>query len=509
MIPFDVGRSMLNVRRSHFIERDGAVKTAWKILWRGLAGLVALLLLLLAGLILWQRTHNPWPAPVPGVRLEPKLPVLKPADVTPDNAFYYLRQIRQVPPPGPIFREEEETALKQAEEEEIKFRALGWEPGQYPGKEQWVRENQILIALLTQAAAQPPAQSSCPDAFSNVILIREVVRCLDSVIQQDAAEGRFPEAVRNVGVLLRTGRIFQSGGNELFSVLGIVFQKRATDSVRRILLTKDVPEPEQRMLQELLAVADLEMTQTMPGEILRYDLRDAIQCGKSVYGPAGLAGVGWRETLGNDWQITALRVAQQSGLLPLMGSSREQTKKHFEAIYSHGIAILDTPYYPQASAERFNRSSEFNLLPDPTDSPASRLFKNDPLGGILARRLFSSHGTVVVRWYQALAELRVTRIILAIKQYQAAHAGKAPESLTELTPAYLEKLPDDPFAGPGVTFAYTVRADGGWVLRDRRPPDQESDGTFASDEFKTKRKEYLKKEAERQRAKQSAAGRKP
>jgi len=95
--------------------------------------------------------------------------------------------------------------------------------------------------------------------------------------------------------------------------------------------------------------------------------------------------------------------------------------------------------------------------------------------------------------------LRDTQVFLAICAYRQEHGGQLPQTLAELVPAYLPKLPDDPFAKDGQTFRYRIekdrwliwslgpnrKDDGGrdnWVRIDEQvKPD--TDIIFASDEF--------------------------
>ncbi|MCW3100050.1 MAG: hypothetical protein JWL77_5668 [Chthonomonadaceae bacterium] len=69
-------------------------------------------------------------------------------------------------------------------------------------------------------------------------------------------------------------------------------------------------------------------------------------------------------------------------------------------------------------------------------------------------------------------------VTLALRAYQGEH-GRYPASLAELTPAYLKKLPDDPFALQG-TFKY--RVDGtSYVLYSVGPDGKDDGGTPIND----------------------------
>jgi hypothetical protein len=55
----------------------------------------------------------------------------------------------------------------------------------------------------------------------------------------------------------------------------------------------------------------------------------------------------------------------------------------------------------------------------------------------------------------ALADRRVSAIILAMRLYQLDHPNQLPPTLDALVPMYLPALPDDPFAPPKATFIYS------------------------------------------------------
>lgn len=69
----------------------------------------------------------------------------------------------------------------------------------------------------------------------------------------------------------------------------------------------------------------------------------------------------------------------------------------------------------------------------------------------------------LVRHYQHLAERRMAAVALAIRLYRADHAGRWPESLGDLVPAYLPSVPIDPFAAGGKPLRYLPNALG-WEI---------------------------------------------
>lgn len=57
---------------------------------------------------------------------------------------------------------------------------------------------------------------------------------------------------------------------------------------------------------------------------------------------------------------------------------------------------------------------------------------------------------------RASADCRAAAVLLAIQLYRLDHAGALPPDLNKLVPAYLPRVPEDPFAVPGTPMRYRV-----------------------------------------------------
>jgi hypothetical protein len=80
----------------------------------------------------------------------------------------------------------------------------------------------------------------------------------------------------------------------------------------------------------------------------------------------------------------------------------------------------------------------------------------DPVGSILVLMLEPAlHGTVDAH-FKVLAELRMTRLLLALRAYELEQ-GALPNSLEDLVPRYLPRLPQDPFTEQ--PFVYDLQVD--------------------------------------------------
>jgi hypothetical protein len=66
-------------------------------------------------------------------------------------------------------------------------------------------------------------------------------------------------------------------------------------------------------------------------------------------------------------------------------------------------------------------------------------------------------------------------VALAVERYRLAH-GKWPQSLQKLTPAFLTKVPDDPFGGGPLHYR---RLGDGVVIYSVGPDKEDNGGTLA------------------------------
>jgi hypothetical protein len=137
-----------------------------------------------------------------------------------------------------------------------------------------------------------------------------------------------------------------------------------------------------------------------------------------------------------------------------LGRTPSIMKKDMDACFTHLVSMAQKPY-DQTAYDRFELSI-------PPDSVLSRLKYRDPLGQILARLLLlPPKAAAHARHVSMISGLRATRIVLAIVMFKRDE-GRLPQKLDELTPKYLDKIPDDPFDGK--QMKYRVNADGTWVV---------------------------------------------
>ena len=114
-----------------------------------------------------QKLITPWPERLPTVRLEPTRPNLTEDEITPDNAYYYLRQLVDC-------RDD----LKAAPDADMRarIRAFGWDRENADTFEAWWARNARAFELARAAAAcadsQVPTQTDPDGSLAHISLVR-------------------------------------------------------------------------------------------------------------------------------------------------------------------------------------------------------------------------------------------------------------------------------------------------------------------------------------------------
>lgn len=89
----------------------------------------------------------------------------------------------------------------------------------------------------------------------------------------------------------------------------------------------------------------------------------------------------------------------------------------------------------------------------PADQPQDRSHFSD-LSALFAPSLVPSSERAILQHFKIITERRAAAIELAIRMYRLDHRGEYPQTLEDLVPAYLARLPADPFTLDGHPFRY-------------------------------------------------------
>ena len=473
-----------------------------KILKVGCLSLMVLAFLAAVGLavFVWhvQRITPPWPERIPGVRLEPSRPFLAEADVKPDNAYFYIRQLTNW-----------HASLKMPQDEVQQFRAHGYRPNAYLQLEAWLVTNAPALQRVAQAAALTNAQVVTYTP-TNMLLscITEVLnagKILPFRVQRDAWRQDWLAVSDDFHQTLQLAEHMSRGGVLIHALVGLSVRGIAVYSARELALEPRTPPELDRTLIKLLR--ELEIQREPFDETMRQECRFSyaylVHLLREPIPDADMRTFSWTDEDENQLCNYLLRHRLLRGLL---GSSTATIAKHAEAVYSHLISVAATP---QKALEQ-----DPALAPFLGQSATAPLFRiDDPLGGGLLLSGMQIWLDNFRRQIDHLCLLRGTQVFLALCAFRQEHGGQLPKTLEELVPAYLPQLPADPFAQDGQTFRYRIEQDR-WLIWSLGPnrkddggrcnwtsPDEYdkpgADVIFASDEFSKARERALAKQVKR------------
>jgi len=126
----------------------------------------------------------------------------------------------------------------------------------------------------------------------------------------------------------------------------------------------------------------------------------------------------------------------------------EAAMRRMNHCYDGALAATQLPNYPR-------RIAAMNLWEEDNAKSSSGLFVFNVLSpGFPIRQLLLSVVRMEQREETSRTQMRLTRIALALAAYKADHRGY-PHSLDELSPAYLPKIPNDPFSEKPLVYAAT------------------------------------------------------
>jgi hypothetical protein len=128
---------------------------------------------------------------------------------------------------------------------------------------------------------------------------------------------------------------------------------------------------------------------------------------------------------------------------PLAGSTPRKTVRNLASLVQHWVVLAQKPY--STSVQDEYDALERVWWPERTVTGVL-LGTWDPLGYLLAGDIFNNPGRLHAWSATHLGVLRGTALALAIRAFQMEH-GALPNTLKELVPDYLPRVPDDPFSG--------------------------------------------------------------
>ena len=487
-------------------------KKRWKW-WQKLAmAMAVILLVLIAGLI---ALREPWITPLPGVSLELAHPLVPASALGPGSAYRLLLEAVAeplVPPVAPesgdkggMFGDEGSmfgdpidpiwgstgsapwwaaetkfechpwpatppppfapTAESTNNSEEERFMSgMSAPPGLGP-EDPWTLEQYqeiprlmaILaprVAFLDRALAAADRRMPAPKLFLSSSLgpsqCTRLVGWLAISAQYRAATGdhvgSHQDLTRILGLadLLRHGPACDYWGTDRRC------GKMAARAAWRVAMRSDLPEDLlQREAEAFLEHAD---HATPYAEILRSNARSMSDF-VSLYYPLDIdtAYSFHPDRPPTFWEEIRMGIICRLG--PILGSTPQMTARNLQTVYQNLIPIAEKPYSAALRAE-YDRFE--NSLLSPRSLPSLVFVTPDPFGYMLASSgMFRHHEFSHARVAAHDARMRGIALFLAIKAYEKER-GALPERLDQLVPAYLPRLPKDPFDGKPFRYLLTA-----------------------------------------------------
>jgi hypothetical protein len=491
------------------------------------AGAVVLLVAAASGVVLWvaaRRCTRPWPTRAT-VRLEPARPFLTDADVTPDNPFFYLRQLAEhaaildawgapapLPPPAATAPPKDEMEAmfpspppsdgagerSPPRDEKTEYYENGYVAGAYPILDQRLAAAAPALELLEKAAAcghdgQVPTADGPDSSPACLRPFMEAVYFCCFRIEKRAAAGDWDGVVADTRTVLFCSRQIAKGGPLINHLVTHACTAIVCQSLRRSAAFHPMPAPTTKALIALLAEHE---AQAEPfAEALRYEL-------VANYGTIDLiTGARQSRLAESPWRAPG---PLSQALRVLVGSSNATMKRHAADCYSLVIRDAEMPYTlsPPGQVELDAFLGEplgwaglgllrlwchadllMGDIPPvlarmlrPTWIPLA-LCRGDPLGRALIGLMASGLENRRQKTVATSAGLRCTALSLALRAWTRAH-GKPPDDLGQLVPEYFSAVPADPCLGATTKpFIYSPMGQG-WRLYSVGPDQIDHGGRY-------------------------------
>lgn len=454
----------------------------WRWWQKGTVGGVLLLFILVAVMISIRR---PWVEPLPGVRVEMTRPFVREAALGPDSAYRLLLMAIASPPTvanpsGPrIWRNDWSDAqtkfkihpwpaeLPPATVEDLlvpssapfdtwddmvavqakKARGPGpdpespWTRAQCAEIGQLVKLYEPQIALLDQALAAPNPQMPTADSPSfrlpYLAPTRQLARWLAVSAYYRAAHGDYAGSCRDLERILGMANLVSRGGVLINHLVTIACDAIAVDTARTIAIRHPLPVPVLREMAQAFLAADDEAEPFV--EAMRAEALPVINTVPDAY-RGGLISLGYSHSPSKGERLAERCVL---ALAPLAGSTPRATTANIRACYQHFVAVAEKPY---ATVMKEGGYGVFtNALFAPRRGPFTLIFRTrDPLGFMLASMLLPALDRANEKAALRDAMLRGMALFFAIQAYERER-GALPETLDQLVPDYLPRVPLDPF----------------------------------------------------------------
>ena len=396
--------------------------------------LVLLLVVVLAVGGCYGRHHSAWPAPVPGVRLEPTRPILRAADITTNNACFFLLQATN-------YLAKTNPSIVWDYTEWEAFTSNGWSPGRFTNLDAQAAVTAPAFDLLARAAAMTNGQvesvTSVTQMTPFITAHLRFARLQSYRMARAIGEGRVDEGLSVAGCQFANDAHLERGGCLIACLVAVASDQVILRELHRALAEGRLPAS---ALRNAAAVIAGRLANREPfAEAMRYEAVMALDALKYVYEDgfaiiSHLSNEGYEPRSHLGWTLARAPLA-------LVGSSEANTRRHLSAVYSRVIDRADQPW----RMREFERTEPI-LQKVSFESPAA--YFDDPLGRLFAAMLLPALSSSSDRHASNLASMESLRVLL-LAELRRQERGEWPARIEDLVPDYLSAVPRDPFVADG------------------------------------------------------------
>ena len=421
---------------------------------------------------LWQRE---WAPPDNGVSLTPKRPLLKAEEVRPESAFDLLRRAA-----------EKVSEQKPSEEFRAELRRLKTEPWsneRFPLLADALGRSEEALDLARRAAAAPdpqvPSTLWLATPFPYLTPMMRIGGLFCASACRRLATGDVSGAMAELETARRFAAILSRGGVLIHLLVQMAIDARVCEMTRAIARRYDVSaEGAAGIAAQLLQEGE---TAEPLADVYREETRSFPKTTALFFQTPSSALVASTPDSEDLWAVgLAIWLARN-----FTGGSPEMTTANREHVYQEIVGIAEEPY---SAANAMRLHADLTYSPTKVDWFLTR----DPVGLFLSKDSAPMFETIATRYYAHLADLRATAVMVALDQFERDRGAQA-QSLAELVPDYLARVPLDPFdgkelryhkRGPGESIVYSVgpnQIDEGGLDKKARSYRDEGDVVFGQD----------------------------
>jgi hypothetical protein len=378
-----------------------------------------------------------WVEPVPGGRAEPSRPVLRVEDFGPESPYRLLLTAGKLP----------EACDTMAAVDWLQAAEKGrWDAATTARVRLVLAATEPNLARARRVATMPDARVPTMVSFRTLDQAPQSLRNLRRALALSAyykeQTGDIAGAFADLLTTLRLSNMLTRGGGTIHWSTSTLAASIVVSDLWAIASRNRVPSPLlRRVSAELLVVCQ---QRDSSAEAIRNQLPYTLAWSDMYWHPQRMADY-FQADIGQVRRYCLMRL----GITLAAGRTPAQMRRDMAAFTARLASWAEAPYRP-AIAERLRT---LKRLAERYPCATMHLQPVDPWGVAQVAASALLFPNIVRSHAEETALLRGTALFLAVRAYEADR-GRPPARLNALVPAYLPKLPKDPFTGK--SFRYVV-----------------------------------------------------